>query len=55
MPDLELPLPNDDPGLVDAPPQGEIDMDALAEKIVALLKRELEREAERFANVKPNR
>lgn len=38
---------NEDTGLVNDPAQG-IDMEALAEKIVALLRREIEIEAERF-------
>ena len=43
----EIPPANADTGLVDKMKQANIDMDALAEKIVALLRRELEIEAER--------
>lgn len=54
MTERELPLPNESTGLVETP-QAPLDMEALAEKIVALLKRELEREAERSGKFAPGR
>ncbi len=54
MTELEVSLPNEYTGLVETP-QASIDMEALAEKIVDLLKRELEREAERSGKFGPGR
>ncbi|MFO7583562.1 MAG: hypothetical protein R6W69_02445 [Anaerolineales bacterium] len=45
---------NENTGLVNAPEQ-DIDMEALAEKIIVLLRREIEIETERFGKLPPGR
>ncbi len=50
MTESELSLPNDNTELVDES-QATIDMEALAEKIMALLRKEIEIESERFGKL----
>lgn len=50
MPESELSLPNDNTELVDGL-QAAIDMEVLAEKIMALLRKEIEIESERFGKL----
>ncbi len=50
MPEVDDSLPNAENELVDAP-QAAIDMEALAEKIMALLRKEIEIESERFGKL----
>lgn len=50
MPEVEDSLPNAENELIDAP-QPVIDMDVLAEKILALLRKEIEIETERFGKL----